>query len=228
VPVVLLDARGAGVPMVVTDDVEGGRIATRHLVALGHERIAFIGEAPSNPFGFTSTALRERGYREVLRAAGIRTERRFVRYGAHDRTVARRLTAALLAKPDRPTAVFAASDVQATGVLAAAADAGLRVPEDLSVVGFDDIEIAAYAGLTTVHQPLFDSGRIATRLLLGHLDAGSHDGTVAGRDQGPWPGRNGNSDSQGVTIRELPLELVERTTTSAPARRKARPKAKQR
>jgi LacI family transcriptional regulator len=228
VPVVLLDARGEDVPMVVTDDVEGGRIATRHLVDLGHERIAFIGEAPNNPFGFTSTALRERGYLAVLRAAGIRVDRHLIRYGAHDRTVAQRLAAGLLAKPERPTAVFAASDVQATGVLAAAAYAGLRVPEDLSVVGFDDIEIAAYAGLTTVHQPLFDSGRIATRMLLDHLDAGSHDDAVPGRDQGPWPGNNGSRDDHVRTLRELPLELVERTTTSAPPHRTARSRERRR
>ena len=156
--------------MVVTDDVEGGRIATGHLLALGHERIAFIGDDPANPFGFTASPDRERGYREVLGAAGIPVRPELVRYGPHDRTVAQRLTEQLLARRDRPTAVFASSDVQATGVLAAARAAGLRVPDDLSVVGFDDIEISAYAGLTTVRQPLFESGRIGAELLLAALD----------------------------------------------------------
>jgi LacI family transcriptional regulator len=192
VPVVLVDARGKEVDMVVTDDVDGGRIATRHLVALGHKRIAFIGEDPDNPFGFTASSSREVGYREVLAEAGIDAAPELVRYGPHDRTVAQRLTESLLAQRSRPTAVFASSDVQATGVLAAAKMARLRVPEDLSVVGFDDIEISAYAGLTTVRQPLFESGRLGAQLLLRALA--------------------GNGANHPI-VKELPLELVQRSTT---------------
>ena len=196
VPIVLVDAAGEGVPCVVTDDVEGGRIATRHLLALGHERIAFIGEDPDNPFGFTATAQREQGYVEVLRDAGIERDARLVRYSRHDRVSAQKVAAKVLSLKRRPTAIFAASDVQATGVLEAARAAGLRVPRDLSVVGFDDIEISAYAGLTTVRQPLFESGRIGAEMLLGAL-GGDHE-HHAGR-------------------RELPLELVVRQTTAAAA-----------
>jgi LacI family transcriptional regulator len=121
--------------------------------------------------------------------------RDFVRYGPHDRTVAQRLTEELLAQRDRPTAVFASSDVQATGVLAAVRAAGRRVPEDVSVVGFDDIELSAYAGLTTVRQPLFESGRRGAELLLGALQ---HNGVTS-------PG-----------VHRLPVELVERATTAPP------------
>jgi LacI family transcriptional regulator len=199
VPVVLVDARGKDVQMVVTDDVEGGRIATRHLLALGHERIGFIGEDPTNDFGFTASPAREQGYREVLEEAGITPRREYLRYGPHDRTVAQRLTEQLLAQRERPTAVFASSDVQATGVLAATRAAGLRVPDDVSVVGFDDIEISAYAGLTTVRQPLFESGRLGAQLLLEALTA------------------NGATQP---TVKELPLELVERSTTGPPPRRR--------
>lgn len=202
VPVVLVDAWGTGAPMVVTDDVEGGRIATRHLLALGHERVAFIGDDPDNAFGFTSSPQREQGYRDVLEDAGVPLRSELIRYGPHDRTVAQRLTEQLLARREPPTAVFASSDVQATGVLAAARAAGLRVPEDLSVVGFDDIEMSAYAGLTTVRQPLFDSGRIGARLLLDAL-----------RD-------NGTSNGSHPVVRELPLELVERSTTGPPPTRR--------
>jgi LacI family transcriptional regulator len=198
VPVVLVDARGEGVPMVVTDDVEGGRIATRHLVELGHQRVAFMGEPPDNPFGFSSSALREEGYREVLEANGVPHDTRLVAYGAHDRDTARELAGKWLSRRNRPTAVFASSDVQATGVLAAAGDAGLRVPEDLSVVGFDDIEISTYAGLTTVRQPLFESGRIGAELLLTALEVG---------------------EIAEPFVRELPLELVLRATTARPPQR---------
>jgi LacI family transcriptional regulator len=202
VPVVLVDAWGRDVPMVVTDDVEGGRIATRHLIALGHERVAFIGDDPHSAFGFTSSPQREKGYVDVLEDAGIPVRPELVRYGPHDRTVAQRLTEQLLARREPPTAVFASSDVQATGVLAAARTAGLRVPEDLSVVGFDDIELSAYAGLTTVRQPLFDSGQIGARLLLDAL-----------RD-------NGGSAGARAVVRELPLELAERSTTGPPPTRR--------
>lgn len=211
VPVVLIDARGDGVPQVVTDDVQGGRIATTHLVELGHRRIAYVGEPPDNPFGFTATTLRERGFREVLDEIGVAPAS--VSYCEHDRFVARDLAGALLEGPDRPTAVFASSDVQASGVLSAAADAGLRVPDDVSVIGFDDIEISQYAGITTVRQPLFESGRLGAELLLSHL---------TGEDLGPWPAGAGHGDADAAMTHELPLELVVRSTTAPPTERRTR------
>ena len=197
VPVVLIDARAAGVPSVATDDAHGGRMATQLLVDLGHEHIAFIGEPPDNPLGFVSGTARQQGYAAVLAAAGL-TE--VIAHGRHDRRVAQHLTADLLQREPRPTAIFASSDVQAIGVLAGARAAGLRVPDALSVVGFDDIEISAYAGLTTVRQPLFESGRLGTRLL---LDALNGDGT----------------SPADIRVHELPLELVERETTGPAPRR---------
>jgi LacI family transcriptional regulator len=196
VPVVLVDARGPGVPMIVTDDVKGGRMATEHLLELGHERIAFIGDHPDNSFGFTSSSAREVGYRAALSDAGIAVTEAYVRYGSHDRAVAEGLASELLALPDPPTAVFASSDVQATGVMGAARAARLDVPGDLSVIGFDDVEIAEYAGLTTIHQPLFDSGLLGAQLL---LDA------VA------------SNESPAEVVHELDLELAVRSTTAAVA-----------
>ena len=192
IPIVLVDAVGSGVPCVCTDDVEGGRIATRHLVDLGHRAIAYIGDTADNGFGFTSSTQRQSGYEEVLRSEGIRVKRSYIKHGPHERDVARRLAEQLLQLKSPPTAVFAASDVQATGVLEAARARGLDVPRDLSVVGFDDIELSAYAGLTTVRQPLFDSGYLGARLLLDSLE---------GRER--------------VVSAEhhLPLELVVRSTT---------------
>lgn len=170
VPVVLLDARGDGVSSVVTDDVEGGRVATRHLVELGHERVAFIGDNPENPLGFTSSRDRERGFRETMAAAGFAVPNGSVRHGPHIRSVARELAREILGPASsRPTAFFAASDTQALGVMEAARDVGLDVPGDLSVVGFDDIEVSSYAGLTTVRQPLYESGQHAATLLLEAL-----------------------------------------------------------
>jgi LacI family transcriptional regulator len=192
VPIVLVDATGTGVTCVRTDDVEGGRIATRHLLDLGHRAIAFIGDVPDNSFGFTSSAQRQSGYEATLRGAGLRMKRSFVKHCPHERDAARRMTDQLLNLASAPTAVFAASDVQATGVLEAARARGVRVPQDLSVVGFDDIELSAYAGITTVRQPLYDSGYLGARLLLDHLE---------GRER--------------VVAAEhhLPLELIVRSTT---------------
>ena len=168
-----------GSPCVVIDDVEGGRIATRHLLGLGHREIAFIGDTPDNAFGFTSSAKRQKGYEEVLHAAGIRVRQSYIRHGPHERETARRLADRLLSLSAPPTAIFAASDVQAIGVLEAAKARRIDVPGDLSVVGFDDIEISAYVGLTTVRQPLFDSGYLGAHYLLDALEGRGHVVAVA-------------------------------------------------
>jgi LacI family transcriptional regulator len=168
-PAVLLDAFHPGLPSVRTDDVAGGILATRHLLELGHERIAFLGDRPHPGLGFVASARRRDGYRRALRDAGIAVERELQRDGRHDRLVAHRLTRELLSLPEPPTAIFAASDTQALGVLEAANFEGFKVPDDLSVVGFDDLEIAPYVGLTTVHQPLEKSGRRGIERLVAAL-----------------------------------------------------------
>ncbi len=192
-PVVLLDAEHPRLPHVVIDDVEGGVLATRHLLELGHRRIGYVGDSPT---GFGWGSRRREGYERALRDAGLRADPVLAREGRHGKAVAHALTAELLALSEPPTAVFAASDTQALGALDAARDAGLDVPGDVSVVGFDDLEVAHVAGLTTVRQPLAHSGERAAELLLALVD---------GQDVGP--------------VREvLPLELVRRATTAPPAR----------
>jgi LacI family transcriptional regulator len=164
VPLVLVDTEHPALPRVRTDDVEGGRLATQHLLDLGHERVAFIGDVPDPAERFMAARQRLDGYRQAM--AG-RPEA--VRFGRHSQQSARRSAAELLALPDPPTAIFAASDTQALGVLEAAAAHGLDVPGGLSVVGFDDLEIAAHVGLSTVRQPLFESGLRGAELLLRAL-----------------------------------------------------------
>jgi LacI family transcriptional regulator len=172
-PVVLVDVRYPGVSQVHTDDVEGGGLATRHLLQLGHRRIAFVGDHTDNPYGFTSSAYRRSGFQDTMRRAGLGVPPEHVKEGVHSREAALRLASELLSLPEPPTAIFAASDTQALGVLEAAARAGVDVPGELSVIGFDDIEIAPYVGLTTVRQPLEYSGARGARLLLGQI-AGRH------------------------------------------------------
>ena len=168
-----VDAVNPGVPQTVIDNVLGGRLATEHLIGLGHRRIAFVGDIafgrPPADLGFTSSAHRLRGYRQALAAAGIEAEAGLVRRGPHDAATAAEHAAQLLKSPDPPSAIFAASDTQAIGVLAAAERLGVAVPDQLSVVGFDDIESAAFLGLSTVSQPLGLSGSQGARRLCSLL-----------------------------------------------------------
>jgi DNA-binding LacI/PurR family transcriptional regulator len=166
---VVVDGAHRALPHVTIDDVEGGRMAVRHLLDAGHRRVAFVGDREGNPFGFGSSQRRLAGMTEVLAAAGLELPPERVRRGPHGRAAAHAMTAELLALVSPPTAIFAASDVQALGVLDAAAEAGVDVPGALSVVGFDDIDLADAAGLTTVRQPLRESGRAGARLLLSVL-----------------------------------------------------------
>lgn len=173
VPVVLVDAHHLSLKTfnrVVADDAQGGRMATQHLIDLGHRRIGFISDLIEEPFNFTSSRNRLQGYREALQAAGIPFRHEYHSQGEHGRYEARRLAAGMLALPERPTAIFTTSDTQAMGVLEAARDARLRVPEDLSIIGYDDIEVAEYLGLTTIRQLLFESGARGVKLLLDALE----------------------------------------------------------
>ncbi|KAB2349541.1 LacI family DNA-binding transcriptional regulator [Actinomadura rudentiformis] len=146
----------------------GGTAATDHLLALGHRRIGMIG----GPADMLCTQARVDGYRSALERAGVEVDRDLIRYGdfRHEGGFAR--TRELLALPDPPTAIFAGSDQQAMGAYQAARQAGLRVPEDLSVVGFDDLPMCEWLSppLTTVRQPLEEMGRVAARTLLQLLD----------------------------------------------------------
>jgi LacI family transcriptional regulator len=173
VAVVSVDAASPGVPQTTVDDVAGGRLATGHLIALGHRRIGFVGDMPDRRppggLGFISSADRQRGYRQALAAASIGAEDDLIRLGPHDAAVAAEHAAQLLKSPDPPSAIFAASDTQAIGVLAAADRLGVSVPGELSVVGFDDIDSATFLDLSTVRQPLARSGAEGARRLCAVL-----------------------------------------------------------
>lgn len=191
---VLVDAYHPKVPHVIADDVRGGQLATEHLIELGHERIAFVGDTSDRGFGFVSSQQRWSGYREALGRAGIPLRQALRRVGPHGRMTAHRLTRELLSLRRPPTAIFAASDTQALGVIEAATVEGFSIPGDLSVVGFDDIEVAPYVGLTTISQSLHTSGRRGVERLLELLNGGE----------------NGPLEEQ------LPVELKVRRTTGPP------------
>ena len=153
----------ADVPFVGATNWAGGRAATRHLIELGHRRIAMIG----GPEMVLCSQARLDGFRSTMETAGLPVENLIVRTG-FTRDDGRAAALHLLSGPDRPTAVFASNDLQALGVYQAAREMGLRIPTDLSVVGFDDLPIAMLVepALTTVRQPLTEMAAAATELAL--------------------------------------------------------------
>ena len=168
-PVVLLNTLGAHVdlPSVESDSYGGARAAVQHLLEFGHRRIACI-EGPEH---YPCCVDRNKGYVDALAAAGITIDADLIRPGGFRPDEAHRQTVDLLCRPDRPTAIFAHNDPMAYAVLDAVEECGLRVPDDVSVVGFDDIVSSAHVrpALTTVRQPFEEMGRQAAEMLLGAL-----------------------------------------------------------
>ncbi|HTW12617.1 MAG TPA: LacI family DNA-binding transcriptional regulator [Solirubrobacteraceae bacterium] len=142
----------------------GGFAAAQHLIELGHRRIGMI----SGPEDMLCAVARVDGYRAALDRAGIAFDPALVRYGDFHVIGGQRQAQALLALEEPPTAIFAGSDLQAFGVYEAARVRGYRIPDDLSVVGYDDLSMARWAGppLTTIRQPLAEMAETATRLVL--------------------------------------------------------------
>jgi LacI family transcriptional regulator len=171
IPVVIVDPAGQPapeVPSVGATNWAGGLAATEHLISLGHERIAVIG----GPTDVLCARARLDGYRTAMRAAGLKVRPGYLRTGDFTSPAGYRETLALLDLPNPPTAVFACADDMARGAYEALYERGLRVPDDLSVVGFDDLEEATWAipPLTTVRQPLTEMAGMATRMLLSLID----------------------------------------------------------
>lgn len=174
IPVVVAGAREPvlpGVDMVANDDEQGARLVTEHLIGLGHRRIAHIagygavGELRRQSFEAT---MRAHGLEGVVEASDMTEE------GGY------RTTVRLLSRPERPTAVFAVNDIASVGVLSAAEELGLRVPRDLSVVGYDNTRIASlrHVWLTTVDSASHEVGRRAARCLLDRFEGGGGAGRV--------------------------------------------------
>ncbi len=161
----------AGVPADRIDDVAAARLATQHLVNLGHERIASIGGDLAGPGGrYSVHQRRSAGFREALEGSGLVLRRDWELDGRFTAAGGELAMTALLSQPGgRPTGVFCQSDEMAFGALGALRELGLVCPRDVSVVGLDGHELAATLDLTTVAQPVLDLGACAARWLVGHL-----------------------------------------------------------
>jgi LacI family repressor for deo operon, udp, cdd, tsx, nupC, and nupG len=193
-PVTIVGADLPGWATVRIDDELAARTAMCHLLELGHRRIGYVGGSTEGVLDFTAPTARLAGYRDSLVAAGVTPEPTLEVDGDFSMAGGMRAARQLLDRPDPPTAVFAASDEMAIGVLRIARELGLRVPEDLSVIGIDDHEMADFFDLTTVAQPVHEQGRVAAQQVLAAL---------ANKEWKP---------EQVV----LPTELVVRRTTAPP------------
>jgi len=198
IPMVALDPSGMppdSVPSVSAANWNGGVAATRHVLDLGHRRIAVIG----GPARSLVARARLEACRAAMDAAGVPLDEQFVRSGLFFFEDGLEFGLELLSLPDRPTAIICGNDLQALGVYEAARQSGLSIPDDVSVVGFDDLKYTVRCGppMTTVRQPFQAMGAAAARLLLAYA-------------AGETPEHNRV---------ELPTTLVVRGSTAAPARR---------
>ena len=196
IPFVIIDPAGdpaPDVPSVGSANWSGGLMATRHLIELGHTRIAAI----TGPEDMMCSLARLDGYRSAMNTAGLPIDPALLRFGNFQVDGAREIAHELLAMDDRPTAIFAGSDLQALGVIDAARARGLRVPRDLSIVGYDDLQLAQWSSpaLTTIHQPLMKMAEEAARLVL----------------------RMSEAELENVPRMDLATRLVVRESTARPA-----------
>jgi DNA-binding LacI/PurR family transcriptional regulator len=191
VPVGMVGVDRPGVHTTRIDDEEAARSAVGHLVDLGHRRIALIGGDTDDPMRFTPPHHRRVGYLDALREAGIEYDPDMEMLGYFTVDGGETATRILLERPNRPTALFAESDEMAFGAIRAIRRAGLRVPQDVAVVGFDDNASASLLDLSTVRQPVIEQAEDVTARLL-----------VAITDHGIQP-----------YVRVLPTELVVRGST---------------
>ncbi|MAY61422.1 MAG: cytochrome-c peroxidase [Rhizobiales bacterium] len=186
------DIPGVHVPKVFVENYQGGRLAAAHLIAAGHERIAHIG----GPAALFSAVERRRGFMDTMADAGLTPAPGHVVHGSYTRQFGVEAMRSLLKSETPPTAVFAGSDFIALGVMEVVAEAGLGVPHDISLVGFDDMMFANLLApaLTTVRQPTGELGRAGVRTLLAIIDK-----------KAPPP------------LTRLPVALIERQSVAPPA-----------
>lgn len=198
-PVVSVGSGIPGVSGVSVDDEAVGHLATRHLIELGHRRIAFLGLDPDRRYGFTVASDRHLGYLRALRESALPigphlTSLTGFSVQAGEAALEHQLMLAGWDPGALPTGIVAVSDEVAMGIVYAARERGIRVPEDLSVIGVDDHDLAYLFGMTTIGQPVREQGRIAADLLLAQmLDPGCPMQTI-----------------------KVPAGLIERKTTAPP------------
>ena len=192
-PTVTIELTHPSLSGIEIDNVAGGSLAAQYLLERGHRDIAFIGDNKEFIHKYTvqTNIARLEGFRCQLAEAGVELPDERIELGSYRLEDGYAMTQRLLSLPKPPRAIFAASDMLALGVLKAARERGVVVPDQLAVIGFDDLEIADYIGLTTISQSLDESGRVAVDLLLARLA----------------------DESRSIQHVRLPMQVLERQTT---------------
>lgn len=189
---VLIEYSHSQLNSIVIDDEHGGRMVAEHLAGKGHKIFAFLGDIePPEKFAIHPVKSRLIGYKQALSEAGISIPNAYIRSCPYTQKESRQAALDLLSLPKPPTAIFAASDIQALSVMKVARQLNIRIPNDLAIVGFDDIDVAEHVDLTTICQHLDESGRLAAEILLSRI----------------------GESSRPLQHINLPLKLIERLTT---------------
>lgn len=166
IPTVVMDRDFPGLKLdvVSADNLQGGYLATQHLISLGHKRIGCI----AGPSRINPSARRVIGYKQAIQEAGLNVEPEIIVNGDFHPETGWKIGRAMMSQKNAPTAIFACNDLMAMGVLRAATELGLRVPHDIALVGYDDIELASYTNppLTTIKQPKLEMGLAVLNFIL--------------------------------------------------------------
>jgi LacI family transcriptional regulator len=177
---------------ILIDDRYGGQLAAEHLINKGHKIIAFMGDIePPEKFAIHPVKSRLTGFSQTLQEAGLSLPKAYIRSSPYTQKESRQAAFELLSLPKPPTAIFAASDIQALSVMKVARQLNIKTPNDLAIIGFDDIDLAEHVDLTTICQHLDESGRLAAEILLARI----------------------NESNRSLQHINLPLNLIERMTT---------------
>ncbi len=177
---------------ITINDKHGGQLAAEHLIKKGHKIFSFLGDIePPEKLAIHPVKSRLMGFKQTLQEAGLSLPKTYIRSAPYTQEESRQAAHELLSLPKPPTAIFAASDVQALGVMKVARQLNIKIPEDLAVIGFDDIDVAEHVDLTTIRQHLDESGRLAAEILLARI----------------------SEHERPLQHINLPLNLVERMTT---------------
>jgi DNA-binding LacI/PurR family transcriptional regulator len=177
---------------ILIDDIHGGQLVAKYLINKGHKIFAFLGDIePPEKFAIHSIKSRLTGFEQALHAADLSLPKPYIRSSPYTQKETRQAAYELLSLPKPPTAIFAASDIQALSVMKVARQLNIKIPDDLAIVGFDDIDVAEHVDLTTISQHLDESGRLAAEILLSRI----------------------NESSRPLQHINLPLKLVKRMST---------------
>ncbi|MCF6336309.1 MAG: LacI family transcriptional regulator [Spirochaetales bacterium] len=168
-PVVMVEISNPLVSSIEIDNKAGGKLAAEYLISRGYKSLGFVGEGGEPPYSLHATEQRFNGFNTHLSENGFKVDPEHVSLHQFGMSFSVEAVKKILLMENRPDAIFAASDIQAVGVIKAAREMNLNVPEDIAVIGFDDIDLADYMGITTINQSLDQSGHTAVELLIEQI-----------------------------------------------------------